>query len=63
MGTSVRPEETYTCQWDAVAEVEAFVDEVQAEFEAMAKDGAQPMRSGPGPPLAGAALRKAVTAN
>jgi hypothetical protein len=28
----------------------------------MAKDGARPMRSGPKPPLAGAALRKAVMA-
>jgi hypothetical protein len=35
---------------------------VLAELKAMAKDGSRPMRSGPKPPLAGAALRKAVMA-
>jgi transposase len=39
-----------------------FVDEVLAELEAMAKEGARPLRSGPKPPLAGAALRKAAMA-
>jgi transposase len=39
-----------------------FVDEVLTELEAMARDGARPMRSGPKPPLAGAALRKAIMA-
>jgi hypothetical protein len=37
-----------------------FVDEVLAELDAMTKDGARPLRSGP--KLAGAALRKAVMA-
>jgi hypothetical protein len=39
--------------------IDVFVDEVLAELEAMAKDGARPMRSRPKPPLAAAALRKA----
>jgi hypothetical protein len=38
------------------------VDEVLAELTAMARDGTRPQRSGPKPPLAGAALRKAVMA-
>jgi hypothetical protein len=40
----------------------AFVDEVLAELQAMAKDASRPMRSGPKPPLAGATPRKAVVA-
>jgi hypothetical protein len=36
------------------------VDEVLAELTAMARDGTRPQRSGPKPPLAGAALRKAA---
>jgi transposase len=43
-------------------DVDAFVNEVLAELEAMAKDGTRPILSGPKPPLAGAALRKAVMA-
>jgi len=62
MGTAVRPAKTSPGPWDAFADVDVFVDEVLAELEAMAKDGARPMRSGPKPPLAGAALRKAVMA-
>ena len=62
MGTAVRPAKTSPAPWDAFADVEAFVDEVLAELKAMAKDGSRPMRSGPKPPLAGAALRKAVMA-
>jgi hypothetical protein len=62
MGTAVRPAKTSPGPWDAFADVNAFVDEVLAELEAMAKDSARPMRSGPKPPLAGAALRKAVMA-
>src|SRR6202161_1690234 len=62
MGTAVRPAETSPGPWDAFADVDVFVDEVLAELEAMAKDGKRPMRSGPKPPLAGAALRKAVMA-
>ena len=45
-----------------VADVDVFVDEVLAELAATAKDGVRPMRWGPKPPLAGAALRKAVMA-
>jgi transposase len=44
------------------ADIDAFVDEVLAELEAMAADGTRPMRSRPKPPLAGSALRKAVMA-
>src|SRR3954464_3485773 len=62
MGTAVRPAKTSPGSWDAFADVDAFVDEVLAELEAMAKAGSRPMRSGPKPPLAGAALRKAVMA-
>src|SRR3954465_11469415 len=62
MGTAVRPAKTSPGSWDAFADVDAFVDEVLAELEAMAKDGSRPMRSGPKPPLAGAALRRAVMA-
>ena len=62
MGTAVRPAKTSPAPWDAFADVDAFVDEVLAELEAMAKDGTRPMRSGPKQPLTGAALRKAVMA-
>src|SRR3954470_8172450 len=62
MGTAVRPAKTSPGPWDAFADVDAFVDEVLAELEAMAKDGSRPVRSGPKPPLVGAALRKAVMA-
>jgi hypothetical protein len=61
MGTAVRPAETSPGLWDAFADVDVFVDEVLA-LAAMAKAGVRPMRSGPKPPLAGAALRKAVMA-
>src|ERR1700675_3173924 len=62
MGTAVRPAKTSPGPWNAFADVDVFVDEVLAELAAMAKDGVRPMRSGPKPPLAGAALRKAVMA-
>src|SRR3954467_7648754 len=62
MGTAVRPAKTSPSPWDALADVDAFVDEVLAELKAMAEDGSRPMRSGPKPPLAGATLRKAVMA-
>jgi hypothetical protein len=62
MGTAVRPAKTLPGPWDAFADVDVFVDEAVAELAAMAKDGARPMRSGPKPPLAGPALRKAVMA-
>jgi hypothetical protein len=38
------------------------VDDVLAQLTAMARDGNRPQRSGPKPPLAGAAPRKAVIA-
>ena len=41
-------------------DVDAFVDAVLAELAAMA--GTQRTRSGPKPPLTGAALRKAIMA-
>jgi transposase len=62
MGTAVRPAKTSRGPWDAFADIDVFVEEVLAELAAMAKDGARQMRSGPKPPLAGAALRKAVMA-
>src|SRR3954470_16984579 len=62
MGTAVRPAKTSPGPWDAFADVDAFVDEVLIELEAMAKDGSRPTRSGPKPPLTGAALRKAIMA-
>jgi transposase len=62
MGTAVHPAKTSPGSWDAFADVDVFVDEVLAELEVMARDGVRPMRSGPKPPLAGAALRKAVMA-
>src|SRR5689334_5032020 len=62
MGTAVRPAKTSPGPWDAFADVDGFVDEVLVELEAMAKDGSRPTRRGPKPPLAGAALRKAIMA-
>src|SRR3984957_1834449 len=62
MGTAVRPAKTSPGPWDALDDVDAFVDEVLAELEAMAKGGTRPILSGPKPPLDGAALRKAVMA-
>jgi hypothetical protein len=62
MGSAVRPAKTSPGPWDAFADVDAFVDEVLAELKAIAKDGTRPQQSGPKPPLAGAALRKAVMA-
>ena len=62
MGTAVRPAKTSRGPWDAFADVDVFVDDVLAELTAMARDGTQPQRSGPKPPLAGAALREAVMA-
>src|SRR5271156_1236978 len=62
MGTAVRPAKTSLGPWDAFADIDVFVDEVLAALAAMAMNGARRMRSGPKPPLAGAALRKAVMA-
>jgi transposase len=62
MGTATRPAKTVPAPWDAFSDVDAFVDEVLSELAAMAADGSRPMRLGPKPALAGAALRKAVMA-
>src|SRR5215211_1314145 len=62
MGTAVRPAKTSPGPWNAFADVDVFVDEILKELAAMAKDGTRPQRSGPKPPLAGAALRKAIMA-
>ena len=62
MGTAVRTAKTFPASWDAFSDIEAFVDEVLAELAAMAADGTRPTRTGPKPPLAGAALRKATMA-
>src|SRR4051794_37597780 len=62
MGTAVRTAKTSPASWDAFSDVEAFVDAVLMELERMAADGTRPTRSGPKPPLTGAALRKAILA-
>ena len=56
------PAKTSPASWDAFCDVDAFVDAVLAELAAMAADGTRPTRSGPKPPLTGAALRKAIMA-
>src|SRR6187431_104461 len=60
MGTAFTPARTSLASWDAFRDVDAFVDAVLAELAAMAADGTRPTRSGP--PLTGAALRKAILA-
>ena len=60
MGTAVRPANTSPGSWDAFADVDVFVDLVLAELDAIAKNGARPLRSGPKPPLAEAALRTSL---
>src|SRR6187431_3318188 len=62
MGTAFNPAKTSPASWDAFADVDAFVDAVLAELAAMAADGTRRTRSGPKPPLTGAALRKAIMA-
>ena len=62
MGTAFNPAKTSPASWDAFSDVDAFVDAVLAELAAMAVDGTRPTRSGPKPPLTGAALRKAIMA-
>ena len=58
MGTAFNHAKTSPASWDAFADVDAFVDAVLAELMA----GTRPTRSGPKPPLTGAALRKAILA-
>jgi transposase len=62
MGTAFNPAKTSAASWDAFSDVDAFVDAVLAELAAMAADGTRSTRSGPKPPLTGAALRKAILA-
>jgi hypothetical protein len=62
MGTAFNPARTSAGSWDAFADVDAFVDAVLAELAATAADGTRSTRSGPKPPLIGAALRKAIMA-
>jgi hypothetical protein len=62
MGTAFTPAKTSPASWDAFSNVEAFVDAVLSELAAMAADGTRRTRSGPKPPLTGAALRKAIMA-
>jgi hypothetical protein len=62
MGTAFTPAKTSPASWDAISDVDAFVDAVLAELLAMAADGTRSTRSGPTPPLIGAALRKAIMA-
>src|SRR3954471_14032212 len=62
LGTAFTPAKTSPASWDAFNDVDAFVDAVLAELAAMAADGTRRTRSGPKPPLTGAALRKAIMA-
>jgi len=62
MGTAVHSASTAPVSWDALSDVDAFVDEVLSEPPTMAMDGTRPPRSGPKPALAGAVLRKAIMA-
>jgi hypothetical protein len=62
MGTAFTPAKTSPASRDAFSDVNAFVDAVLAELAAMAADGTRSIRSGPKPPLTGAALRKAILA-
>jgi len=62
MGTAVKTARTSPASWDAFSDVDAFVDAVLAELAAMAADGTRSTRSGPRPPLTGAALRRAIMA-
>ena len=60
MGTAVRTAKTSPASWDAFADVDAFVDAELAELAATAADGSRSIRSGPKPPLIGAALRPVI---
>jgi hypothetical protein len=62
MGTAFTPAKTSPASWDAFSDVDAFVNAVLAELAAMVADGTRRTRSGPKPPLTGAALRKAILA-
>jgi hypothetical protein len=60
MGTAFTPAKTSPASWHAFSDVDAFIDAVLAELAAMA--GTPQTRSGPKPPLTGAALRRAIMA-
>lgn len=60
IGTAVRTAKTPAASWEAFRDVDAFVEEVLTELAAMA--ATRPTRSGPKPPLSGAARRKAIMA-
>ena len=62
MGTAFRSAKSSPASWDAFRDVDAFVDAVLAELAAVAAEGTRSTRSGPKPPLTGAALRKAILA-
>ena len=62
MGTAFNPAKTSWPHGMLSVDVDAFVDAVLAELAAMAADGTRRTRSGPKPPLTGAALRKAILA-
>jgi len=59
MGTAVRPASTTPASWDALSDVDAFVDEVLAELASITA-GARTTRPSSKPALAGSALRKAI---
>ncbi|GEO43158.1 hypothetical protein SAE02_73060 [Skermanella aerolata] len=62
MGTACNPARTSPASWDAFSDVDAFVDAVLVELAAMAADGSRSTRTGPKPPLTGAALRRVIMA-
>jgi hypothetical protein len=62
VGTATRSAKSSPALWDAFSDVDVVVDKVLTELAALAADGTRPTRPGPKPPLAGAALHKAVMA-
>src|SRR3954468_8276008 len=62
MGTAFNPAKTSPASRDAFSDVDAFVGAGLAELAATAAAGPGGTRSGPKPPLTGAALRKAILA-
>jgi hypothetical protein len=62
MGTAFNPAKTSLASWDTFSDVDAFVEAVLAELAAMTADDTPRTCSGPKPPLAGVALRKAILA-
>jgi hypothetical protein len=60
MGTAFTLAKTSPASWDAFSDLDAFVDAVLAGLAAM--PGTRRTRSGPKPPLSGAALRKSSMA-